>query len=442
MANEYYDSTGAPANASLGNPALIRAEFDAIEGAFDKLPTLTGNANEAIFVNAGATGLEALSAADARARLGAEASANKDASGGFVGLTLLKINFKNVLGTFTSFLTNSNSAARTYTFPDSDGTVALTSDMPLNGRKNWLINGDFMVWQRDITQTVAGYGSADRWYTDAVGSTFQVDQLEHTVGQTDVPDNPRYYLENAVTSVANAANYVNMSQRIEGVHNLSGQDITLSFYARAAALDIAIEAVQNFGTGGAPSADVTAIDVTTVTLTADWAYYEVTLTIPSIAGKTLGTNNDDYLEIIFWLDAGANFNARTNTLGQQSATFDFSHIQVEVGTSGTSFERRTIGEERELCYRYYVGDTPEGDFPVMIFSSDVTTGNTYVAKMDLMVAMRTTPAVTLTHVLASRFPAAAGAATATSYSIYEERVCNSTGVAGYFQTSVIADAEL
>lgn len=50
--------------------------------------------------------------------------ANKDASGGYVGLTLLKINFKNVLNTFTSFFTNSNTASRTYTFRDRDGTIA------------------------------------------------------------------------------------------------------------------------------------------------------------------------------------------------------------------------------------------------------------------------------------------------------------------------------
>jgi hypothetical protein len=59
-----------------------------------------------------------------------QAISGKDASNGYVGLTLLKINFKNVLNTFTSFFTNSNTAARTYTFPDKDGTVAMTSDIP------------------------------------------------------------------------------------------------------------------------------------------------------------------------------------------------------------------------------------------------------------------------------------------------------------------------
>ena len=61
--------------------------------------------------------------------LGAEGTANKDASGGYVGLTAYKINMKNTAGTFTSFMLNANTAARTYTFPDKDGTIATISDI-------------------------------------------------------------------------------------------------------------------------------------------------------------------------------------------------------------------------------------------------------------------------------------------------------------------------
>lgn len=53
----------------------------------------------------------------------------KDTTGGLVGMTLFKINFKNAANTFTSFFTNSNTAARTYTFQDRDGTIADTTDI-------------------------------------------------------------------------------------------------------------------------------------------------------------------------------------------------------------------------------------------------------------------------------------------------------------------------
>jgi hypothetical protein len=55
--------------------------------------------------------------------------AAKDATGGYVGMTLFKINFKNAANTFTSFLTNANTAARTYTFADRDGTIADNTDI-------------------------------------------------------------------------------------------------------------------------------------------------------------------------------------------------------------------------------------------------------------------------------------------------------------------------
>lgn len=72
-----------------------------------------------------------------------EATSNKDASNGYVGLTLFKINFKNALNTFTSFFTNANTASRTYTFKDADGTVAFTSD--ITGTNSGTNTGDNAV---------------------------------------------------------------------------------------------------------------------------------------------------------------------------------------------------------------------------------------------------------------------------------------------------------
>lgn len=61
----------------------------------------------------------------------AENTTNKDATGGYAGLTLFKINFKNAANTFISFFTNSNTAARTYTFQDRNGTIADDIDLAL-----------------------------------------------------------------------------------------------------------------------------------------------------------------------------------------------------------------------------------------------------------------------------------------------------------------------
>lgn len=53
----------------------------------------------------------------------------KDQSNGYTGLTLLKINFMNALGTIKSFFTNENTVARTYTFQNRNGTIADDTDL-------------------------------------------------------------------------------------------------------------------------------------------------------------------------------------------------------------------------------------------------------------------------------------------------------------------------
>ena len=70
-------------------------------------------------------------------------AADKDASGGFAGLTGFKINMRNTANTWTSWLLNAATAVRTWTFPDKDGTVAMTSD--ITGTNSGVNTGDETV---------------------------------------------------------------------------------------------------------------------------------------------------------------------------------------------------------------------------------------------------------------------------------------------------------
>ena len=220
--------------------------------------------------------------------------------------------------------------------------------------RNKFINGGFDIWQRGTSQTSAGYGSDDRWSNGHNGSTKTASRQTFALGQTDVPGNPKYWARTVVTSVAGASNFVSKHQVIENVLTLSGQQFTISFWAKAdASKNIAVEMVQYFGTGGSPSATVTGLNVTTVALTSSWSRYTVSGTLPSVSGKTLGTNNDDGLVVYFWFDAGSSLNARTNSLGQHSGTFDIANVQLEAGPVATPFEQRPIGTELALCQRYY-----------------------------------------------------------------------------------------
>jgi hypothetical protein len=222
---------------------------------------------------------------------------------------------------------------------------------PLSNR-NRIINGNFDFWQRG-TSGSSGY-VADRWNTFVSGSTAAISRQSFTLGQTDVPGEPDYFHRVVVTSSAGASNYAITYQPIESVKTLAGQTATLSFWAKAdASKNMAVEFAQNFGTGGSPSTQVSEIGVTTIALTTSWQKFTVTADVPSISGKTLGTNNNDCLFVFFWFEAGSDWDSRTNTLGQQSGTFDIAQVQLEAGDTATPFEHRSYGQELALCQRYY-----------------------------------------------------------------------------------------
>ena len=60
MANEFYTHNGYPQTGSTAISAPMRAEFEALDRAFAKLPGLAGNANKFVTVNASANGLAVL----------------------------------------------------------------------------------------------------------------------------------------------------------------------------------------------------------------------------------------------------------------------------------------------------------------------------------------------------------------------------------------------
>lgn len=79
MTTEYYTASGTPSTSAQGASAAMRGEFSLVEAGFAKLPTLLGNGSLSVFVNAGATGMEAVSAATARGRLGLAIGTNVQA---------------------------------------------------------------------------------------------------------------------------------------------------------------------------------------------------------------------------------------------------------------------------------------------------------------------------------------------------------------------------
>ena len=247
----------------------------------------------------------------------------------------------------------------------SQTSAQLLNGGPLAGLRNAIINGNFDIWQRGTSFTGSEYG-ADRWGSGRVGTTHTATRQAFTPGQTDVPNNPAYYIRTVVSSVAGAGNYDHLLQLIESVRTLSGQQVTVSFWAKAdSTKNISVELSQSFGTGGSPSAAVNTIGVTKVSIGTSWQKVTVTANVPSISGKTLGTDGNDYLGLFIWFDAGSTFNSRTDTLGQQSGTFEIAQVQVEPGPVATPFERRPQQVELALCQRYFCRTMAHAQSPVV-----------------------------------------------------------------------------
>ncbi len=245
----------------------------------------------------------------------------------------------------------------------SGGTTATVNGIPLRpgvlDPENRIINGAFDFWQRGTSSTASGYVAADRWENALVGGTVTQSRQAFAVGDTLGSSNPIYFLRQSVSGQTLSSHLAVTAQAIEGVRSYAGQTITILGWARrsSGSGNMAVELYQFMGSGGSPSADVSAIGVTTVTLTGSFAPFAVTISVPSISGKTLGTNGNDKLALNFWTSAGSNFNARTNSLGLQTIGVDLWGIHIKQGTHTTSavdlYRQPERGPELARCQRYY-----------------------------------------------------------------------------------------
>jgi hypothetical protein len=236
--------------------------------------------------------------------------------------------------------------------------VNLPATNALPDPENRIINGAFDFWQRGTSGIGGGYVAADRWLVNAGGGTVTQSRQSHTIGDKFGVNSPRFYLQQTVSGQSAAGDFAITQQRIENVRSYAGETITVLGWARrsSGSGNIYIEGTQRFGTGGSPSA-LTPITGQTVSLTTSWAPFAVVLTVPSIAGKTLGTSDNDSFGLQLWTSAGSDFNARTNSLGLQTIGVDLWGIHIKRGThtaAATEFYKAPeLGPELARCQRYY-----------------------------------------------------------------------------------------
>jgi hypothetical protein len=235
------------------------------------------------------------------------------------------------------------------TTPTYGGTVAAEYIAPVTSFKNRIINGAMDIWQRGTTfnlVTGSGIYTADRWQSTISGTS-----LNLTVSQdTSVPNlGFKYSLKfQQLTSNATSVTGYAARQRFElcNVKDLAANTISISFWYRSNVTGThGVRIIPLDTTGGVDTPVAFTVNVANT-----WEYKTITTTALS-ALTSWGSTADNGLALI--LDIGI----RVNTIGQTTINandyFNVVGVQLEKGSTATSFDYRPYGTELDLCRRYY-----------------------------------------------------------------------------------------
>jgi hypothetical protein len=272
---------------------------------------------------------------------------------------------------------------------DTNGTINANVN-PYNAGKNRIINGDFSVNQRNFSSTTTtGTFGFDRWLLTCSGGTTTYSKQSFSGGGNPVAGyNGTNYARVVTASQSAAGDFAFLSYKIEDARALSGQTVTISFWAKAAsgtpkvAVALAPNQVgvgQVYQYGGQ------------TTLSTSWARYSITMTLSTVgASYTAGYN-----ELFLWTSAGSTYNSNTGSMGIQNVTIDFWGVQVEQGSTATAFQTATgtIQGELAACQRYYfrAGLDSSSAFGVLGNSGYTDSSTNSNVMFNLPVHMRTTP---------------------------------------------------
>lgn len=247
----------------------------------------------------------------------------------------------------------------------SDGT----NNVKVNGvpikyglvnRDNRIINGTFELWQRGTSSSLEGYHSADRWRNSFDGGTVTMSRQDFSIALKIGGNYGKHYLRQSVSGQTLSSHYAAVDQRIEDVRTYSGSTITILGWAKRSygSGNMAVSVDQNFGTSSGISADTTVNGTgQIVDLHQNWTPFAVEVNVPSISGKTIGSDGNSKTEINFWTSAGSDYNVRTGNLGLQDIGVDLWGIHIRRGShtidSANFYKPFSIDYEILRSRRYY-----------------------------------------------------------------------------------------
>ena len=297
------------------------------------------------------------------------------------------------------------------TFPDNS-----TQAVGFYGFKNRIINGAMVIDQRNAGASVTptdGQFSVDRWKCRlAQASKYSIQQRNGTdtgASNYEAGSAPVGFKNSMkVTSLSaysiTSTDYFFLTQQIEGLNaydlgwgTASAQPITISFWVKSSLTGTFGGALR---AGGSTRSYAFSYTINTANT---WEQKSIT-----IAGDTSGTwvsDTSEWGQVDFGLGVGSTLSGTTGSwasatylsstgatsvVGTNAATFYITGVQLEKGSTATSFDYRPYGTELALCQRYYQTYT---NIPVP-YNANGNNGNNGWLSLVYPVVMRSAPTAT------------------------------------------------
>lgn len=267
----------------------------------------------------------------------------------------------------------------------TNGSTAVTYDTSQNatfagyvnapntfGFKNRIINGAMVIDQRNAGASVtptSGQLSLDRWkFFLSQTSKFSTQQ---NAGSVTPPAGFAKYL--GVTSLSaytvGASENFCLLQTFESSNvydfawgTANAKPVTLSFWVYSSLTGTFGGAVRNWAyTYSYPF-------TYTISSANTWTFITVNITAPTAGTWVMDASNNGAIELLFSLGTGATVSGTagawasanyqsatgaTSVVGTNGATFYITGVQLEKGSTATSFDYRPYGTELALCQRYF-----------------------------------------------------------------------------------------
>jgi hypothetical protein len=293
------------------------------------------------------------------------------------------------------------------TTPSYGGTDAAEYLVPVTAFKNRIINGAMMIDQRNAGASVTPNGTyiTDRWqFINTQTGKFTAQQNAGAVTPPVGFTNYLGFTSTSAYSVLSTDTFF-VCEKIEGLNcsdlafgTASALTVTLSFWVRSSLTG-------TFGGSLTNSASNRSYPFSyTISSANTWEQKTVTIT-----GDTTGTwltTNGIGIQVNFNLGSGSSYSGtsgswqaggiyaptgQTSVVGTSGATFYITGVQLEKGSTATSFDYRPYGTELALCQRYCqvisgasIGRTTAGNiigacymFPVLFRAAPTATNITY-----------------------------------------------------------------